>query len=120
MGSNAARALGSSLLSVALCVACSSEREVTIDDIDTLGELESQQIFRTALQLEFLNGDEEFEAVFDVADEGTYYLLTLNAGDADYDWVKLYAGDTEVGVIFAAGTLQMVGEVSDGDVMGCE
>ena len=36
-----------------------------------------------------------------------------------YDWIRGYAGDTEVGVVFRRDTLTIVGEVSDGDIMGC-
>lgn len=105
--------------SSALRELASSQREATIDTIDSLSELDSQQIFAAALHLEFVVGDEDFDVVFEVADEGTFDLINVTAGGADFNWVSFYAGDTEVGVVFAAGTTDIVGEIGDGDIMGC-
>ena len=96
-----------------------NERTITMDDMDSLSELESRQIFEAALHLEFLVGDEDFDVVFEVADEGEYFLSDVVVDGASFDWVTLYAGDTEVGVIFAADTTRIVAEVGDGDIMGC-
>ena len=66
-----------------------------------------------------LGRHEAFEVVFSSADDGEFLVSDVELNGADFDWIKFYLGDTEVGVVFQAGTGAIVAEVSDGDVMGC-
>ncbi len=93
-------------------------------DLATLSDLRRDQIYAAAVHLSFLNGTEPVEAVFGqgVTDDENYIYNELAIdGDVvfDGDWLKFFAGDTEVGVIFKARTTDIVGEVSDGDIMAC-
>ncbi|MFK7991620.1 MAG: hypothetical protein AB8I08_36725 [Sandaracinaceae bacterium] len=85
----------------------------------TLTDLTQRQIIAAAAQLGFVDADASLEAAFDSFDEGTVYLWDLSSGGFGYEWVKAYAGDTEIGIVFAAGTTNVVAEVSDGDLRGC-
>lgn len=105
--------------SSALRELATSSREVTTDDLDSLSDLDCQQLFTAALHLELITGDEDCDMVFEVADEGVFELIDVTVDNTSFDWVSLYAGDTEVGVVFAAGTTDIVGEIGDGDIMGC-
>ncbi len=63
-------------------------------------------------------GDSLLE-VLDRVDDNTLDVRTLVIDGAEYDWVRFYLGDTEVGVVFEDGSLNMVAEIGDGDVQGC-
>lgn len=80
-----------------------------------------EQIVASALHLSFLLPGQELDndALFELTDDG-YYLSTVTVDGVAYDWVQHYAGDTEIGTFFEAGTTIMVAEVSDGDILGCE
>ena len=95
--------------------------KVTMDNMEQLSELEAQQIWITVDHLFGPLGDEDFDIVFDLVDEGAFWVQTVETRDgSDYDWIKCYAGDTEVGAIFKYDTTTMVAEVGDGDFMGCQ
>ena len=96
----------------------SSARPVT-SATDSLTDLDRSQLFAAAQHLGSLAADASFDGVFEVADDGEFELIALTVGELAVDWVKFFAGDNEVGVLFAAGTLDIVGEVSDGDLLGC-
>ena len=36
-----------------------------------------------------------------------------------FDWIRAFAGDTEIGVVFEREREVIVAEISDGDVLGC-
>jgi hypothetical protein len=55
-----------------------------------------------------------------IDDDGATELLVRNLSTgAEYTWTQWYSGDTEVGYIYLAGTLQLVATVSDGDIYDC-
>lgn len=56
------------------------------------------------------------EDVFRFADDGIVYMLDATSGSSSYDWVKWYAGDNEVGVIFHADGRDIAAVISDGDI----
>jgi len=93
-------------------------------DFADQSELVQKQLYAAAVHLTFLDGTESVAALFDnnISDDENYIYKTVTVDtDAAFDgeWVKFFAGDTEVGVIFAAGTTEIVGEVSDGDIKAC-
>ncbi len=51
-------------------------------------------------------------ALAEYVDEATVQVQQLQAGSANYTWLKFYAGDTEVGYMFDGGALKYI--VSDG------
>lgn len=95
------------------------ERSITIDDIDSLTDREQEQIFAAATHLGRALDGEDFDVVFEVADEGEFFLIELETGRGTVDWVKFFAGDNEVGVMFVDDELEVVAEISDGDIKGC-
>jgi hypothetical protein len=95
------------------------EKTVTLDDVDGLSDLQRSQLLAAAVHGAFVEPGADLEVVFDAVDGEEFFLLALSADDAEFDWVQWFAGDTEVGVIFEAGTLHIVAEVGDGDISGC-
>lgn len=92
-------------------------------DIETETEgVEREQLEATVLHLGFLvPGQERRDAdLYEVSDDGSFQIFTGTVNDIDIDWVQFFAGDTEVGVIFEAGTTNIIGEVGDGDIRGCD
>jgi hypothetical protein len=63
------------------------------------------------------NVDEAFKTI----DSDGIYLnrIEMPATGEAFDHLEFYSGDTEVGYIFRAGTTQLVGLVSDGDIYEC-
>ena len=110
--------------SEALAESIASGRPVSIDDASSLSVLEAQQVIAAMQHLEFIGSYGSLGEAFDAADDDELELIELELEQQDdllvADWVRLYAGDTEVGVLFADGTTDVIGEVSDGDVMGCQ
>ena len=92
----------------------------TIDDVDDIDPLTSSQIYGALYLNESIEGDEDFDVVFDAVDEGELYVSEVAVGAESFTWVKYYVGDTEVGALFEAGTLSPVGLISDSDILGCE
>lgn len=56
------------------------------------------------------------QALEEYVDEGRVEVLTIQGGGASYKWLSFYAGDTEVGYIFAGSALKAI--VSDGEING--
>lgn len=94
-----------------------SERTVT--DASELSELEAQQIWIAAVQETFAEDGDDFDIVFDAVDQGEYFLIDLDVDGEKFDWIQWFAGDTEVGAIYDAGTTNLVSVVGDGDIRGC-
>lgn len=61
--------------------------------------------------------DEAFQRI----DQDEVRVLVIDRLDTGerFDWIRIFMGDTEVGHMFRAGTLDLVAYVSDGDVLGC-
>ncbi len=59
--------------------------------------------------------------VFTYVDSDGIYVndVVYSASGADYTWLQWYSGDTEVGYLYQAGTLNLVATVSDGDIYDC-
>ncbi len=90
----------------------------TVDQSMALAQVETDQIFAAVVHLGFVATDDAFATVWDVSDDKNFELSTIDVGER-FDWVKFYAGDTEVGVVFAANSTTVVAEIGDGDVLGC-
>ncbi|MCP4448160.1 MAG: hypothetical protein GY811_22905 [Myxococcales bacterium] len=95
------------------------------DDFAELGDTRKQQLYLAAVHLSFMEGTEPLDSIFEMGiTDDENFIVNEIVIDSDVtfvgDWVKFYAGDTEVGVIFEASTTAIVGEVSDGDIMACE
>ncbi len=95
------------------------EATVTLEDVDSLTALQQQQLFAAAVHGTFVDASDDFDVIFDAADEEEFFLLTVANDGKGFDWVRWFAGDTEVGVVFDAGSLDIVAEVGDGDISGC-
>ncbi|MBT8491946.1 MAG: hypothetical protein KJO07_02705 [Deltaproteobacteria bacterium] len=98
-------------------------REVSVADVDDLTATEVKQLIAAGVQLEFFESDATLEDAFDAADEGLIEIIELEVDDGGelvaYDWIRYFAGDNEVGVVFDDDTRTVVAEISDGDVLGC-
>jgi len=86
-----------------------------VDRTSPLTVLQKSQLRLAVVHLGFLQADDGVDAVWDASDEGTFEFRFM----AQADWIRFYAGDTETGVVFEAGTTNIVAEVSDGDILGC-
>ena len=76
-------------------------KEVTIDKLGSLTDLESGQVFATVEHLGLLTETGEFEDAFNTTDEGSFEIVTFKYEGVRGQWVDFYAGDTQVGVVFA-------------------
>lgn len=89
-------------------------------DVD---EGQAAQVLAAARHLGFIGPEASVDDAFAAADEGIveWIQLEIDQGEAFIaaDWIRFFAGDTEVGVIFEASTTTPLGEVGDGDVAGC-
>jgi hypothetical protein len=98
-------------------------REVSIDDVAELTPTEVKQLIAAGVQLQFFDSTATLADAFDAADEGLIELIELEVDEGGelevYDWVRFFAGDNEVGVVFDHETRTVVAEISDGDVLGC-
>jgi len=54
------------------------------------------------------------QALDEYVDEGRVWLSSVATSAATYNWIRFYAGDTEVGYIFKGGALAAI--VSDGAI----
>tara|TARA_B100001093_G_C26055943_1_gene688396 strand:- start:76 stop:495 length:420 start_codon:yes stop_codon:yes gene_type:complete len=65
---------------------------------------------------------ETVEAAFELIDfnELRVIAITDRATGARYTWLRFYQGDTEIGYIYAAGTLEVVALIGDGDITHCQ
>jgi hypothetical protein len=59
------------------------------------------------------------DEVLDNIDFGEVFFVSAEVGGVELDWVQFFAGDTEVGAVFNAGTLEIIAEIGDGDISGC-
>ena len=100
-----------------------SAAEMSVDDIESLSEVQTAQLIAAAVQLESVEPGSVIDNVFAAADEGAIEVLSLTVESdgetSDYDWVRYFAGDNEVGVVFKDDSLDIVAEISDGDILGC-
>lgn len=92
---------------------------VTESDLDDLTVVQRRQIGDAMVLLDFLSDEDDLDQAFDAADEGAIDMVELDNDAGAFDWVSFFAGDTEVGVIYERATLNRVGEISDGDILGC-
>lgn len=62
------------------------------------------------------------DAAFELIDfnELRVIAITDRATGASYTWLRFYQGDTEIGYIYAAGTLEVVALIGDGDITHCQ
>ena len=97
-----------------------SRQTFTEADIDELDGAVADQFFAASVELDFLQEGERLDLVFASSDDGELELIELTIDGRDYDWVRFFAGDTEVGVIFSDASTDAVAEISDGDLMMCE
>jgi len=86
-----------------------------------LTSLQTEQIGVTSLHLGFLvpGQESDVDALFDVPDGGEYFYASGEMAGVAIDWVQFFAGDTEVGVVFAQGTTDIIAEIGDGEILGC-
>jgi hypothetical protein len=59
------------------------------------------------------------DAFYYVDDNLFHHRVTTLYNGAQFAWLKWWSGDTEVGYIFADGTVDIVAVVSDGDIYEC-
>lgn len=63
-------------------------------------------------------GGETLAELIDFADGGEFEYYDVGE-DVEVEWIRYYAGDTEVGGFFEAGTTNLVGLVGDGEISAC-
>lgn len=85
-------------------------------DMDTLTQA---QVIAAALQLQSISATDGIDAALEATDDAMWTVYSVGFDDTRYTWLEGFMGDTEVGVVFAEGTTEIVAEIGDGDVMGC-
>lgn len=100
-------------------------RELVAEDAGELDALTSAQLIAAGMHLAELPAGATVADVFDATDDGLIerFAIGLPRADGGVDhsvWYRMFAGDTEIGVVFADGTIDLQAEISDGDLMGCE
>ncbi|MBW2460307.1 MAG: hypothetical protein JRH11_01590 [Deltaproteobacteria bacterium] len=88
-------------------------------DIADVPEITAAQILYSARYQTAVGAEEDLVAAFDIPDDHEFDVLRLEVGGAQYDWVRWWSGDTEVGTIFDADAMSMVAEIGDQEVIGC-
>jgi hypothetical protein len=84
-----------------------------------LPDLVAQQFVKAMIE-EDLDDIESAEDGFVFVDDNiTHYELTTLYNGTKTTWLHWWSGDTEVGYLFAEGTLDIVAVVSDGDIQDC-
>ncbi len=73
---------------------------------------ETEREYGTQLLFGARSADEGQITIYELAYEKDYF-------QGEVSWVSFYAGDTEVGMLFKAGTAEVVAEISDGDALAC-
>ncbi|MFT7582923.1 MAG: hypothetical protein ACI9MR_004609 [Myxococcota bacterium] len=91
----------------------------TIEKLGDIGELRAKQIVAVAILTLFLDNDVDLAKSLDAADEQTAWHRVVTFEGQAYDWIQMYGGDTEVGGVFVAGTLDLVAEISDQALVPC-
>lgn len=74
----------------------------------------SVQLDRAAENLE-----EAFEGVDENEVDLIHLQIELDFETVEADWLRFYSGDTQVGILFQHDKTEIIGEVSDGEVLGC-
>ncbi len=108
---------------VDLDAATSSAFYVWPDTFSDQTDLLQRQIRAAVAHLTYLDGSEPIPQLFDtdITDEGFFWINQVVVADVPFEgnWIQFYSGDTEIGVVFDSGTMTIVAEISDGDVMSC-
>lgn len=90
--------------------------------VDTLAapgdfsELQEQQLRVMFVADGISTGLETLAELIDYADEGEFEYYTVGE---NVQWIRYYAGDTQVGGFFEADTTNLVGVVGDGEISAC-
>ncbi|HUS65558.1 MAG TPA: hypothetical protein VMZ28_13495 [Kofleriaceae bacterium] len=90
---------------------------------EELTELEAAQLTAAVIHLGMADPYVALADVFPLSDDGEFDIIDLEIEGDPFiaaDWISFFAGDNEVGVVFADGTTDVIAEISDGDVMHCE
>jgi hypothetical protein len=86
---------------------------------NTMDELTQRQLVYGFMCEALFMPDTPAEALA-VLDDGVtlYRVVIIDTGEA-FTWLRFYQGDTEVGHLFAEGTMDLVARVSDQDIVDC-
>jgi hypothetical protein len=98
-------------------------RRVSAADAGSLSELEAAQLVAAVVQLGMAEPGIAVADVFALSDDGEFDIVDIEKEGDEFlaaDWIAFFAGDNEVGVVFADGTSEVIAQVSDGDLMHCE
>ncbi|MEM6289790.1 MAG: hypothetical protein AAGA54_00950 [Myxococcota bacterium] len=99
--------------------------DYSYDDVDASASIDAtlrSQIEATMLHLGFILPGQESDddALFYGSDERSVIVINGALDDVELTWIRFYSGDTEVGVIFEPGSTNVLAEIGDGDIQGCE
>lgn len=93
------------------------------ENAGTLSALEAAQLVAAVVHLGMAEEGVSLADVFALSDDGEFDIVDIEKEGEPFiaaDWIAFFAGDNEVGVVFADGTTEVIAEVSDGDLMHCE
>lgn len=62
---------------------------------------------------------DSYAEIIEQVDDNTVTRHVLEIDGAQYDWLRLAQGGTQVGVVYERNTIHMVAEITDGSVIGC-
>ncbi len=96
------------------------DRSRTYNEKSRLRVTQARQIYLANVQLGFMDHGDDFNMVWDNTDDDEFLIHRIEIDDERYDWLQFWAGDTEIGVIYRYGTLDIVAEIGDGDFKTCE
>lgn len=87
---------------------------------DEVTDIIEEQVVQAVKHLGFVRAGEDltFEEALQHSQDRDFAIHLLEDYRV-YEWVQFYAGDTEIGVVFEAGSSTIVAEVGDGEVHGC-
>lgn len=96
-------------------------REASVNGakLSSLSDLRLRQLETATRLVRTIEPGEAFDVALTRIDDRTVYLRRGRFKDIPFDWLEYYAGDTEVGAFFWAETTEVLGEVSDGQILGC-
>jgi len=77
------------------------------------------QIHRAGLRLTALSPADPIVTVYDHIGTTAITRHALSIGSRQYDWISFVTDDTQVGVVYDVGTVDLRAEIADGEVMTC-
>lgn len=105
----------------ALAEAIVETRHITKKNVNKFSPTRKAQVRAAFIHLEMADLETPLATALEAADGNEIDLHDITVIDTGLraDWISFFAGDNEVGVVFADNSTEVIAEISDGDIMGC-